>query len=181
MRLNDNFTLDKYGFHVRLINEDDAGFIVGLRTDPKLGRFIHSTDNDVEKQKEWIRQYKVREREGKEYYFIYYFDGEPVGVNRIYNTEENFATGGSWVCKPGMPVDLPILTLIIMREIMFDIMNLSYDRYDIRRNNVKVLRLNELFGGNKTAESELVYYFELSKDTFRQRKEYLLNLLNINK
>ena len=181
MRLNDDFTVDKYGLHVRLVNEGDAEFIVALRTDPKLGRYIHSTDSDVEKQREWIRQYKAREKEGKDYYFIYYSDGKPIGVNRIYDIEDNYATGGSWVCKPGTSIDLPILALIIMREIMFEILSLSYDRYDIRRKNLKVLRLNELFGGCKTAETDLDCYFELSKDTFVQRKMYLLNLLNINK
>ena len=47
IKLSSDFNLDKYGLHVRLVNEDDAEFIVSLRTDPKLSRFIHDTGNDV--------------------------------------------------------------------------------------------------------------------------------------
>lgn len=180
MRFTDDFTLDKYGLHVRLINESDADFILKLRTDPKLGRFIHPTDNDIDKQREWIRQYKVREKAGKDYYFVYCYKGEPIGVNRVYDIETDYATGGSWVCKPGLPMELPILTLIIMREIIFEYLNLSYDRYDIRKKNLKVLRVNELFGATKTSETDLDCFFELSKETFKQKKNYLLDLLNIN-
>lgn len=180
MMLPANFELDKYGLHVRLVNEKDANFIVKLRTDPKLGRFIHLTDNDVEKQREWIRQYKVRENEGKDYYFTYYFNDEPIGVNRIYDIESTYATGGSWICKSGLPMELPILTLIILREIIFEILNLSYDRFDVRKKNFQVLRIHKLFGANKTFETELDCYFELSKESFEQKKSYVLDLLNIN-
>ena len=71
-KLPKGFTLDKYGLHVRLVNEDDAAFIVKLRTDERLGQFIHATSPDVEQQKAWIRKYKEREAEGLEYYFIFY-------------------------------------------------------------------------------------------------------------
>jgi hypothetical protein len=181
MKLADDFTLDRYGLHVRLVNENDADFIVKLRVDPKLGRFIHATDNDVEKQKEWIRQYKIREKDGKEYYFIYYYEGEPIGLYRVYDIKTDYATGGSWVCKPGLPFELPILTLVIFREIIFNDLNLSYERYDIRKKNYKSLRISDFFGGIKTMETNLDYYFELSKETFLQRREYVLELLNMNK
>jgi len=181
MKLTDNFKLERYGIHVRLVNEDDADFIVKLRTDPKLGRHIHYTDNDTEKQKEWISNYKQREKDGKDYYFIFYYENEPVGLCRIYDIEGEYGTSGSWVCKPGLPLDIPILTLIITREIMFDELALLYDRYDIRKQNTKSLRMNDLFGGTKTRETELDYYFELSKEAFKTKINYLLELLSINR
>ena len=46
---------------LELITEDDAEMILKLRTDPKLNKFIFETDPDIEKQKEWIREYKKRE------------------------------------------------------------------------------------------------------------------------
>jgi len=181
MKLTENFKLERYGIHVRLVNEDDADFIVKLRTDPKLGRHIHYTDNDTEKQKEWIKNYKHREKEGKDYYFIFYYDNEPIGLCRIYDVEGDYATSGSWVCKPDLPLDIPILTLIITREIMFDELALLYDRYDIRKQNTKSLRMNDLFGGTKIRETELDNYFELSKDAFNIKKNYLLELLSVNR
>ncbi len=58
MKLSADFTFEKYGLSLRFVNEGDAEFIIKLRTDPKLGRFIHPTSPDVELQKKWIREYK---------------------------------------------------------------------------------------------------------------------------
>ena len=99
-RLPSDFEISKYGVHCRLVNENDASFIVKLRSDEKRSRYIHSTDNDVESQKQWIRDYKIREANGVEYYFIYEADGVPFGVNRIYDMHDDHCTEGSGVCLP---------------------------------------------------------------------------------
>ena len=79
------FKMNKYGIDVRFVEESDAEFILSLRTDPKLSRYLHATDNDVEKQRQWIRKYKEREAHGKEYYFMYIKNENKLGVSRIYN------------------------------------------------------------------------------------------------
>ena len=69
-KIPENFTIERYGLNVRLVEEKDAGFILSLRTNPKLSRYIHNTDDSLDKQRQWIRDYKKRELEGKDYYFI---------------------------------------------------------------------------------------------------------------
>ena len=86
--LPEDFKLNSLGLSVRLVNEKDVDYILSLRTNKHLTRFIHQTDDDREKQMEWIRNYKKRESEGREYYFIYLIGDKPVGVNRIYNIFE---------------------------------------------------------------------------------------------
>ena len=61
-KLSSNFELDRYGLHVRLVREEDAAFILSLRTDSKLSRFIHPTENDEVKQRANIRGYKERQQ-----------------------------------------------------------------------------------------------------------------------
>ena len=46
MILDSDFSLDRYGLHVRLVNEEDAAYIVSLRSDLRLGRFLNETVND---------------------------------------------------------------------------------------------------------------------------------------
>jgi DMSO reductase family type II enzyme chaperone len=42
-------------------------------------------EDDLDRQREWLRQYKLRERQGQEYYFIAEGkDGEPYGTIRLY-------------------------------------------------------------------------------------------------
>lgn len=180
MKLDSNFTFEKYGLKVRLVNENDASFIVNLRTDPKLGRYINPTPSDISQQIKWIREYKQREKEGTDYYFIYYFQDEPIGVNRIYNIHENYASAGSWVCRKGLVPAQVFATSIICREIFFEILNIEEYRFEVRKANKQVLRFHKLCGAKITEENELDYFLILTKMEFNNHKENLLKLLKLN-
>ena len=58
--LSSDFNLSKYGLECRLVNTDDSEFIVSLRTDPELSKYIHSTSTSVESQVQWIKQDRLR-------------------------------------------------------------------------------------------------------------------------
>lgn len=176
-RLSPDFELNKYGLHVRYVCENDAEFILGLRTDPILARFLHSTDNDLQKQKEWIREYKLREARGEDYYFIYSNENDYIGVNRLYNIKDNSATAGSWICKSDADGMASILTIIILRDILFDIVGAEYDYFDVRKGNKKVQRLHEMCGAVIESEDELNYYYRLSAKDYRNNKEQILQLI----
>lgn len=179
MRLNPDFCLKKYGIYVRLVNEEDANFIVKLRTDPKLGRFIHSTDDDVEKQKQWIRDYKIRESRGLDYYFIYYYNDKPFGLNRICNILNLSATGASGICEKNLSMELPILSILINREIFFEILDIKEDLFDVRLKNLKVQKLHKMFGAKEIDRNELDVFFSLSKEDYLKNKNKIMKYLNI--
>ena len=179
--LPSNFELDRYGLHVRLVHEEDAEFIVKLRINERNARFIHSTSPNIETQKAWIRSYKKREANGKDYYFIFSSHSQPVGVIRIYDIDyiKKRATAGSWVCEPELPMQIPISILIICREIMFDMIGAEKDCFDVRKGNKQVQRTHEIMGAEIVAEDELNYYFELPNAVFQEKKKDIINLLNI--
>lgn len=180
MLLPADFELEKYGLHVRFVNEEDAAFILRLRTDKQLNRFIHETDESLDKQRAWIAAYKQREAAGEEYYFIYFDGDKPIGVNRIYNIHEDYATGGSWICVPGIPVKQVFATSIICREIIFDVLQLSENRIDVRKNNKGVFRYHQLTGGVITGETDLDYFLTITKDSFEKKKASLLKMFGLN-
>ena len=180
--IDDCFTIEKYGLKVRLVREQDAEFIVKVRTDERNARFIHATDVSVEKQVDWIKQYKEREAKGEDYYFMFYFQEQPVGMIRIYDIDYDAkkATAGSWVCSPDLPMQTPISVLIICREILFDTLGMEKDCFDVRKGNKHVQRVHKMMGAEIVAEDELNYYFELSKEVFEEKKHEIINLLNID-
>ena len=45
---------------LRSVKEEDAEFILKLRTDDKMNNFVHKVDNDVKKEKSWIRNQHER-------------------------------------------------------------------------------------------------------------------------
>jgi len=183
MKLPSNFSIEKYGLKVRLVNENDAKFIVDLRTHPKLSRFIHYTVPDINKQIEWIKAYKSREEEGNEYYFIFSIGNKPVGLNRIYNIEEERFTSGSWVFDPDTPFEGSVASALITRIIAFELlgkeMENSYDGCHIE--NKKVLKFNLMLGMKITGTREetmgTYYTFSLVKLDFDIKKAIIEKLI----
>ncbi len=169
-----DFHGERYGLTYRLVNEDDSEFILSLRTDTQHARFIHPTDNDISKQLEWMKAYKDREIRGRDYYFIYSFNGEPVGVNRVYNIFEYYGTEGSWICKPKSEPSTALATYMILHDIMFENLELSLSIFDVRKDNKKVQRTHKLFGAVEIGESELDTYFSIFKKTYFEKREQMI-------
>lgn len=174
-----DFHMKKYGVEVRLVEESDTPFILSLRADKWLTRFIHQTDNDENKQREWIKEYKVREAEGKEYYFIYSKDGKPFALNRIYNINGSSCTSGSWLSTPGTPLELSIPTALINRDIMFDTIGLKEDNFDVRKGNLKVQKFHLMTGSVKIGETDLDILYRATPESHKKGKQSILKLLNI--
>ena len=70
-------------YRLRPVTLDDAPFIVALRTDPLLNRFVHEISPRVEDQIVWLERYFFRP---DDYYFIVEDadSGEPHGAIGIY-------------------------------------------------------------------------------------------------
>lgn len=169
-KIPSDFFIERYGLQARLVNEDDAEFIVDLRTNPQLNQYINNTSSDVNKQKEWIADYKKREELGVEYYFIIQLEGIPIGTGRIYNIENNKFVSGSWVFSPNAPVGASVLGSIICKEIAYEELNLERDIADIRKDNKRVIRYNMSYEPIITGEDEENIYLEFSKEKFNQIK-----------
>ena len=155
--LSPDFHGKRYGYDFRLVTEEDAEFIVKLRTNPKVRDFLHQTSNDVETQREWIREYKKREREGLDYYFIYSHNGLLCGVNRIYNIQDNGTfTAGSLVFDDDVPFESVVAASIILKEIAFEDLGLNYsDCSDgVHKDNKRVIKFDKMLGMEFTGQIE---------------------------
>jgi hypothetical protein len=169
-KLSNNFFLERYGLQVRLVTENDAQFIVDLRTDSRLSKHISITSSDIGKQQQWIQNYKQREEEGEEYYFIIQLDGVPIGTYRLYNIEGDRFTSGSWLFSSESPTGASILGALLCKEIAYNELGLKRDFGDTRKDNKRVLRHNMTFEPVIVGEDELNLYFETPKENFERIK-----------
>lgn len=187
-KLQPDFAIEKYGVYARLVNENDAEFIVKLRTDSLLSRFIHPTSPDINEQKRWINKYKEREKNGLDFYFIFFHNNEPFGLNRLYNIkwEEKKFTSGSWLCKHGTPTNLVVASSLIPRILAFEQLNMELeDGFDgVHENNVKVIKFNEMMGMVRTGsimdEKGKFFTYKLEKEAFEINKLKMERLLGLN-
>lgn len=180
-----DFHGEKYGLTFRLVQESDAEFIYRLRTNPDLSKYIHDVEGGVEGQVKWIRNYKIREEEGTDYYFIFFKNNEPVGLNRIYSIHDKTYTGGSWVMAPNSPMEVVVAVPLIKREIAFEIMGMEYeDDYDgVHIENKKVIKFNKMFGCKiyKHIQDVKGEYacLSLTKEDFEANKPKIIRIINL--
>lgn len=178
-----DFVRDKYGLHYRLVNEGDAEFIFKLRSNEKLSKYIHDIKGGVENQVEWIRNYKLREEDGIDYYFIFSQNNENVGLFRLYSIHDKTFTSGSWVMKPNSSLESIIAVPLIVRELAFEELNFEFeDNYDACHiDNKKVIKFNMKFGCKiykhfQDVKGEYVA-MSLTKADFEANKPKLLKLI----
>lgn len=179
-KLPEDFTLSRYGIDVRLVNIEDSEFILSLRTS-KRGQILNKTDNDLLKQIEWMKEYKAREAKGLDYYFIHYYQGEPVGVNRIYyiDYENKSCITGSWVIKEGTDYDVSLKTMLILREIVFEIMEAEVSLGDTRKSNKPMQRLYKMLEIEMIGETDEEYLYKSIKSKYQYGQEKIKKLIGI--
>lgn len=166
------YQLSKYKIKLRFVEETDADFIIELRTDKSKSRFISATDSDIQKQKVWIREYKKREANKEEFYFIAQ-DEENIdfATYRVYNLKEDTAEIGSFVSKPEYNKAINIIKVdVLVKSFVFD--DLAYDQlnFEVRKNNKSVNSYHKKFSPYLVNEDELNYYYILQKDLFFENK-----------
>lgn len=171
-----------FGFSLRLVQEDDAEFILRLRAMPHVRGTVGDTVPDVESQLRWMRDYFVRE--GDYYFIIEGKDGVPVGTVALYNLKERSAEWGRWIILPGAAAALPSAALI--HQIAFDELQLTELLGCVVSTNVKVLSFHRRFGAQVSsierqgrqingAYVDLVW-FSMGKDTWISRSEEIFSM-----
>jgi hypothetical protein len=177
-KLPSDFVLNKYGIDARFVDEDDTDFVLSLRANKELTKYIHQVDDNRDKQLKWIRKYKIRESEGLEYYFIFSRDGIDYGLERIYDIKEDSFTHGSFLFRPESPIGMSSLCDIITREVGFDILGIPKNLFDVRKGNNNVLHYHKTFQPTFLYETELDRFYELSKENFDKNKQRYLRIFN---
>lgn len=156
---------------LRLVNEDDADFILKLRADEKKSRYLNKTENNIQKQIQWINSYKKRERKGDEYYFIIQdLQERPVGTYRLYDITDSTATPGSWIIMDGVDLCVPLESVLLMYEFVFYFLNKEKIIFDVRKENKKVVRFHESYGSIRVSETDLDYFYEFPATDFNKMK-----------
>ncbi len=169
------------GVKMRLVEKSDSKFVLDLRTDSKLGQNISYTSPNINDQMNWIEEYKKRESNKKEFYFIFEdLDNKPWGTVRLYNLVEDSFTVGSWLCLPGNKENIAIKAWLHIVDFGFNKLGYSKCLFDIRKKNTGVLYFARLFRPKCIKEDKLDYYFSLDKDTFYKNRNKVTLVLNLN-
>lgn len=145
---------------LRLVEPDDAAFIVSMRVDDTKNKYLSPTDGNVENQRKWIERYKAREAEGEEYYFIIEdLNGKPCGCIRMYDFQPPSFCWGSWIVMPWAPPKTAIQSALLIYEIAFFELGFTNCHFDVRLGNEKALAFHDRMGATRTTQSDIDQFF----------------------
>jgi len=157
---------------LRLVEIEDCEFILNLRTDPELNKYISPVNNDLESQKAWIQSYKKREANSMEYYFIIQsLNGNPFGTVRMYDFRGGSFCWGSWLIARNTPFFVAIESSLSIYELGFFTLGFDKSHFDVRKNNIRVVRFHQQFGARLINEDDENYYFNFERFEYENTKK----------
>lgn len=171
-----------YGYHFRLVELEDAEFIHSLRNNEKLARFINPTSTEIEDQIKWLKEYKIRESKGEDFYVMCLKEDKKtkMGLTRIYNVVEDVFEFGSWLFSPDAGPDAAVLGELFTKGIAFEHLGFKVCKMETSRKNTTVVRYAKSYKPKITGEDETTFYHESDYDNFKYHRQMYLKIFRIN-
>ena len=164
--------LEGKNINLRTVEIEDADFIYTMRQNREKTKYLSKVTGTVDSQKEWIKNYKQREDEEKEFYFIIESKNkDKFGLVRIYDLKNDSFCWGSWLIKEDTPKTSAIESALQIYEFGFYKLGFEKSHFDVRKGNDKVIAFHQRFGAKIVSEDELDYFFNFEKSDYEIIKE----------
>jgi len=170
--------------YLRLIQDSDVDFLLSLRLNQNLNSYLNQVSDDKEQQLSWLKNYKQRELNGSDYYFVI-VDKKlgDIGLVRVYDIDyaNKSFTWGSWIIREeNRPKYAAIESALLVYEFAFNELNLSLAKFVVDNKNLGVIKFHNRFGAKYLFTDEVNNNFELSKTLYIQLKynQYYKFLVN---
>tara|TARA_X000000368_G_C22807276_1_gene613031 strand:- start:49 stop:576 length:528 start_codon:yes stop_codon:yes gene_type:complete len=142
----------------------DCKDMLVLRNDPHLSKFLKKVENDINKQKIWLK--KQRELKNKICLTIIDNQNRLLGYFTsftIFNNDK-FDPGG-WIMHPNTLASMKICALVLAYEIGFNNFNLPKAYLRIRKGNLNIMKMHFRMGAIEIDNDKDFNYLILSKKT----------------
>ncbi len=157
---------------LRTVEVVDAEFIFEIRQNENKTKYLSKVMGTVESQKEWIKNYKQREKDKKEFYFLIESkDEEKLGLVRMYDFQEDSFCWGSWLIKENAPKSTAIESALQIYEFAFYKLNFTKSHFEVQKGNNKVIAFHQRFGAKIIDENEKEVFFNFEKNDYEITKE----------
>ncbi|MDY3694514.1 MAG: GNAT family N-acetyltransferase [Proteus mirabilis] len=169
-----SYKLESKTIKLRLVEIDDAEYILSLRKNEKYNKHLSKASNTLDDQIEWINRYKQKESKLDEFYFlILRNDGKKCGTIRVYDIIDNSFCWGSWILDENKTTTAAIESALLIYKFGFEIMKFSRSHFDVRKDNSAVISFHKKFNAHQINEDSLNYYFEIfPNDIKKVNKKY---------
>jgi len=163
---------------LRLIQPEDAAYVHSLRSNPAYNTHLSTVTGTVDNQRTWIENYKSREAQGQEFYYVIERkDGTRCGLVRLYDIEAESFTWGSWILDENKPRKAALESAVLSFGIGFDVMERAVANVDVRLENKHATSFYERLGMTETHQIEGQIFFTYLRARFDADKEAYYSIL----
>lgn len=176
-----DFVLKAKTTYLRLVREEDASFICSLRNDDQLNTYISKSTADEEAQRQWIANYKQREADSKEYYFIICRNSDDlqIGTVRLYDfqTDPKSFCWGSWILNENKTKYAAVESALLVYEAGFNTLGFEQSHYEVMKGNDKVHSFHLKMGAEKISEDDTNIYYIFPRSQHEKNKIHYAKFL----
>ncbi len=160
---------------LRPVNEDDAKFIIDIRNNPLITKYLPPLNVTIDQQKQWINKQRS---DSESYYFIMQNrKGKSSGTISVYDIHDGEGEFGR-ICSIGNPI-ANIEACILLFDYCFSEINLNKLHLWVYEDNTAVIHFDEELGFewvDKGADQEDKNFLVgiLKKESYLQNREIIL-------
>ena len=163
--------------YLTLININDAKYILKLRCNKVLSKFLNKTSPSLKLQKKWIQDYLLRNKKEREYYFKFQIKDKNkfknIGLARVINLKNKKFHFGSWIIDDGFDKFLSLESILSIYEFAFIKMKFKVNKMWIHKRNKKVIQIHKILGSKREyADNKQIYYRFTLNDYKIVRKKF---------
>lgn len=163
---------------LRLITPDDAAYVHDLRLNPAYNQHLSEVRGTAEDQRRWIADYKSREAEGREFYYVIERkDGQPCGVVRLYDLDADSFTWGSWILDATKPPKAALESAVLSFGLGFEALGRSIAKIDVRVGNEHAQAFYRRMGMTQTHQTETDIFFTYPRTRFQADRDSYMDIL----
>ncbi len=172
-----DFCIIGKNINMYLVDDEDAGFIFELRSDVVKNKFLNKIDNDIKKQREWIRLYKKREKNKKEFYFtIRNKNNEKLGLVRLYDFIDDSFCWGSFIIKHGVAFYISIEVVMNVYEFAFYNLGFNASHFDVRKDNDRVVAFHKNLVLKLLKKMLIIFILTFQNKNMKLQKKNIRNI-----
>ena len=161
--------------YLKEVNLSDVNYILKLRTNKKLSKYLNPTNPDKKKQLIWLEKYLIRRKNNKEFYFIFQIkikkDYKNMGFGRIVHLKKNIFHFGGWILEKNSKPWIALESCLSIYEYAF--INLRYKKclLWINLKNSDVIKYHEYLGSKYVKKSKKEIFFKFTKKNYEDLKK----------
>ena len=164
--------------YLRPVETSDAKFLVEIRNDEKLSRYLHPVSLSVKAEEEWIL--KQRERDGDYFFMICDKEHKSLGAVRLCNIANGSGEVGSLISYGNSIQNMEAELCVI--DFAFDVVGLEFLHGYTLVENRPVISYHKKFGYVYEAEEKIVdgmrvRFARLEKDVWKEKRDRIMRLI----